>query len=177
MPELDPDQVAYASLVVSALSLMITLAALGVAWWTLGRGNRNASAATVLTIGEYFRAGWERFWIAAALKDEEKQRYALAELLNVAELACIVVNEGTLAGESRKACQRYLEGFCADLEREVLLEDVRKLRSSTVTFSGLVRFISAPERAGRYKKLGPALASSVILNRSQVAASPLGAAG
>jgi hypothetical protein len=68
--------------VIALLALIVSFAALGLAWYALYRSNRNTSSATLVTLNVAFRDGWFRY-----LNAEEgiNKQFELAELLNLVE--------------------------------------------------------------------------------------------
>lgn len=107
MPSLDP--IAVASLIVAVL-------ALGISVYAIRRANATTSAATLVTLNEAFRQGWERYLqrdeTVTGLADSE-----LAELLNLLEIACAIYLEGSISGNSRKLLLDYLNNVLSVLSR------------------------------------------------------------
>jgi hypothetical protein len=90
---------------IALLSLVVSLVALGLAGYAIYRSNRNTSSATLVTLNVAFRDGWFRYLNA---EEGVNKQFELAELLNLVETTCAICQENSLAGNSRKLMQAYL---------------------------------------------------------------------
>lgn len=106
-----PDPVAWASLVTAIASLVVSVFALCVAIYAIRRANQTSSAATLVNLNEGFRQAWSRFHQAAT---PPARGYEIAELLNLAEVACGMLLEHSLTGNSRVLLEEYV-GDCLSL--------------------------------------------------------------
>jgi hypothetical protein len=136
-------------------ALVVSIVALMVACYAVWRGNRNSSAATMLSLNEGFRQGWVRFLGATS---SESKNYELAELMNILEVAAAIQLEGSLAGVSGKLAEEYL---CAVLSLLEAHDDARTriklLRQSAGTFEYLLQFLAQARRSGQYQRFRIAL--------------------
>ena len=127
----------------AAISLLVALAALGVAWFGIRRSNKTTSAATLVTLNEGFRQAWMRFFES----DPDDKKFNLAELLNLFEIACAIYLEKSLTGNSRQIMFEYIDSVLKlllkdDANRQVV-ED--QLIESPTTFIYIKQFF-------KYKK-------------------------
>lgn len=114
------DQIASASLFVAAIALTVAV-------YTVFKGNRSSSVATMVTLNEASREAWHRFLFATT---EDDRSYQLAELLNTLEIACSILNEGSFAGVSKGLLNHYLkEAITALKEDSISSKLVEKLFS------------------------------------------------
>lgn len=100
-------------------SLIGGLTAVIVAIWTLHRGNRNSSVASMIPLNAEIREMWNEYTASftnldftTSLEFAELEREIatkLEELMNVLELAAAIEVEGTLSGVSRVLMRDYLQ--------------------------------------------------------------------
>jgi hypothetical protein len=122
---------------IALISLAVTTIALAVAVQAIRRGSRHTSAATLVTINEAFRDGWQRFLTA----DESRQEYEFSELLNTIEISCAIYLEKSLTGNSRKILAEYLENIILLLEQNAKSrERIQKAIHSPSTFTFIAQF-------------------------------------
>lgn len=134
------------ALIVSGASFFASLAALSVAWVAIGRSDRNASAATLVTVYQGFRDGWTRYGKA----EPEDRRYEMAELMNVFEIACAIHQDRAIHGVSREILEEYL---CHTLsifsEDEDARREVHAMKDAASTFKYVAMFEKQMRRPGR----------------------------
>ncbi|WP_156964691.1 hypothetical protein [Methylocapsa aurea] len=132
--------------------------ALVVALFAIRKGNRNSSAATMVTLNEAFRQAWRRFLSAG---EEAERQHEFAELMNLLEIGCAIYLEGSLSGVSRELTEEYLGNTLSLLESN---DDARKrielLRHSSTTFKYIRRFLVWSGRCGHPHKLTGILSSN-----------------
>ena len=109
------------------LALGVAIGALFVSVYAIRRGNKNSSAATLVTLNEGFRQAWQRFLEA---KEENAKQYEFSELLNLFELACAIHSERSLVGVSRDLAGSYIRESLQLIEGN---EDARKRINKTLT--------------------------------------------
>jgi hypothetical protein len=98
---------------IAIASAAIALIALVVAIYAIRRGNLNASVATLVTLNDGFRQGWQRVFSAGADRDHE-----FAELLNLLEIGCGIHKEKSLVGVSRELSREYIEQVILLMEED-----------------------------------------------------------
>lgn len=111
----------------------MALTALGVwfAAWGVRRSNKNASAATLVTLSESLRQGWERFLYG----DADKQDHHFADLLNLFEIACSIWCKKTFTGSSRELLRDYLDqAFALFHNNEYAISQLGELITDKTTF-------------------------------------------
>jgi len=128
----------------AAASLVVALAALALSFYAIYRGNRNTSVATLVAINESFRQAWQRF---LSENDEQKRQYELAELMNLVEIACATLNEGSLAGKSHKIMSAYLsEVLKLLIANDYANLEIGKLLNSTTTFANINEYLNVERK-------------------------------
>lgn len=139
----------WATLIISGTSLVVSLVALVVALVAMGRSDRNASGATLVTLYESFRQGWVRF---QAETDPERSRYEMAELMNTFEIACAIHQDNSIHGRPRDILEEYLcdtfTKFADDVEA---VKAIRSMIDGPSTFKYLRMFQQEMSRSGRIK--------------------------
>lgn len=132
-----------AALVASAAALVIAIVA-------LRRSDRNASAATLVSLYEALRAAWARY---LAAKKPQQAEFEFAELVNLLELACSIHQDKAVHGAAREMLEEYLLDVLGIFRDD---PSVRKrmasLRDRPNTFKYLKRFLSDMRERGM---LGP----------------------
>jgi len=108
--------------------------ALIVAIYAIRRGNRNASVATLVTLNDGFRQGWQRVFSAEADKDHE-----FSELLNLLEIACGIHKEKSLVGVSRELSREYIEHVILLMERD---DDCRRRIAEAIHAPSTFKYIA-----------------------------------
>lgn len=103
-------------------ALIVSIVALFVSFYAVHRGNRNTSAATLISLMSEFRTLWGEV-LKHENKDDEsdvedKFEYDLAEVLNLLEIASAICNEGSLAGKSKEICMDYLRKCLSMISKE-----------------------------------------------------------
>jgi len=133
------DPVALLGLVVAALSLWLALV-------TLRRGNKNASAALVVTIHENFRLAWQRVRTSSGTA----RNIELHELLNLIETTCAIQQERSITGVSRELIEDYLCEILNIIGRDVpARQAIARMRNSPKTFKYLRAFFAEMRRNGK----------------------------
>jgi hypothetical protein len=125
--------------VLASLSVGISVIALGIAIYTVQRANKTTSAATMVTLNEGFRSAWERY-----LRSEDLEKAAaLAELLNLFEVACAAWAERSITGNSAELLQEYLQSVLRLLAgNKAISEEVSKeLIQDRTTFKFIRLFL------------------------------------
>jgi hypothetical protein len=131
------DKVALWSLAVSAVALFVAAVSLIVAVYAIRKGNRNSSVAIMLAISEAAREAWKRFRSAT---DNDTRSYELAELMNLLEVACAMVNERSIAGASKGLLQ------------ELLLQELDLIDSDDNAKQEIAKLLSAPHTFEHIRK-------------------------
>jgi hypothetical protein len=130
---------------IGAISALLTLLGVVVAVFAIRKGNRNSSAATVLTLNDGFRQAWQRFVSTTGFD----QDYEWHELMNLLEIGCAILLEGSLAGISRKLARLHLVNQLLVIEKdseaarryadamhdETVFENIRKFQKKTARIS------------------------------------------
>ena len=131
---------------IAFVTVVISLSALAVAVFAIRKGNRNSSAATLVTLNDSFRQAWLRFLTA---KDDASRQYEFAELLNVMEIACAIYLEKSLAGKSRKLAEEYISHILKLLENDPeKRERLVCLINAPTTFEHIRKFREKMRRRG-----------------------------
>jgi hypothetical protein len=125
------DQIALATGLISGT---ISLIALAVALFAIRKGNKNSSAAILVTLNDSFRQAWQRF---LAAEDETSRQHEFAELLNVMEIACAIYLEKSLAGVSRKLAEEYISHILTNVDAQ---ERLASMINSPTTFEYIAGF-------------------------------------
>lgn len=134
------DPVAVAGLVIAVASFWLAIVA-------LQRGNKNASAALVVTIHENFRQAWQRVRTAP---DMTTRSIELHELLNLIETTCAIQQERSVTGVSRELIETYLCEILAIIGRDVpARQAIARMRTAPDTFKYLRRFFAEMRRSGQ----------------------------
>lgn len=131
------DKIELWSLVVGVVALFVAAVSLIVAVYAIRKGNRNSSVATMLTISEAARGAWKRFLSA---KDNDTRSYELAELMNLLEVACAMVNERSIAGASE------------ELLRELLRQELDLIDNDDYAKREIATMLSAPHTFEEIRK-------------------------
>jgi len=122
-------------------SEVVAVSSLYVAIYSVRKGNRNSSVATMVMISEASREAWKRFLSA---QNEETRSYELAELMNLLEIACAILNEKSFAGVSKKLLNDYLNEVVSLLCNDVgASKAIEGLFSSPTTFEHIRKFYNA----------------------------------
>lgn len=128
----DPDFISYATLIVS-------VAAFAVALYAIWRANNTASASTYVALNEALREAWSRFFKA----QKEEKEAALADLLNLFEIACAIRLEGSLSGNSGILISQYLNDILRKLvTNPYTRENVKPLLVDRGTFCFVKRYLN-----------------------------------
>jgi hypothetical protein len=127
------DQIALATGLISGT---ISLIALAVALFAIRKGNKNSSAAILVTLNDSFRQAWQRF---LAAEDETSRQHEFAELLNVMEIACAIYLEKSLAGVSRKLAEEYISHILTLLESN---DDAQERLASMINSPTMFEYIA-----------------------------------
>jgi hypothetical protein len=131
---------------VAAASLLVAVIALIVAVIALGKADRNASAATMVTLNEAFRQAWPRFLSA---EGEEAKQYEFSELMNLLEIGCAVYWERSLSGVSRELIEEYLGNVLSLLgSNSDARGRIEQMRHSPTTFKYIRKFLLHMARSG-----------------------------
>lgn len=94
---------------VALASLAVSVVALAVAYHAIARGDKNSSAASLISLNEAFREAWGRYLSAT---DDAKQ-YEFAELANLLEIACAAHLDRAFKGNSGEILGEYLTSVFA----------------------------------------------------------------
>ena len=120
--------------------------ALAVALFAIRRGNRNASASTIIVLNESFRQAWTRFLSAV---DEQSKEFEFSELMKLFEITCDIYLEDSLSGVSREPLEEYVGNTLSLLEAN---DDARErmdgMVHSPTTFKYIRRFLERMRKAG-----------------------------
>jgi hypothetical protein len=145
------DQIAIASWAVSLIALAVAL-------FAIRKGNRNSSAATLVTLNEACRQAWHRFLSA---NGEEERQYEFSELMNLLEIGSAIYLEGSLAGVSRELIEEYLGNALSLLEsNQDARARIERMRHSPTTFKYICRFLIRMGRSGNPHKIAALLATT-----------------
>lgn len=129
------DQIALASGIVSTIALVVAL-------YAIYKGNRNSSVATLISLSESCRSGWNRFLEAST---DDQRVYELAELMNTLEIAAAILNEDSLAGVSRTLLKAYLEQALTLLRNNAFASaQIEQMLTTPDTFECIQKFYRAP---------------------------------
>lgn len=132
-----------AALVASAAALLIAIVA-------LHRSDRNASAATLVSLYEALRAAWGRY---LAAKKPQEAAFEFAELVNLLELACAIHQDNAVHGAAREMLEEYLLDVLPIFRDDPSArERIASMRDRPNTFKYLKRFLSEMRQRGM---LGP----------------------
>jgi hypothetical protein len=149
------DQIAIAS---GAVSFTISVIALVVALFAIQKGDRNSSAATLVTLNEAFRQAWQRFLSA---KDDTTRQYEFSELMNLLEICSAIYLEDSLSGVSRELAEEYLGNTLSLLEgNQDARAQIESMRHSPTTFKYIRRFLLCMGRAGHPHKIAVAFSTA-----------------
>lgn len=130
-----------------AAAMVVSLAALAVAVITMRRSDRNASAATLVSLYEALRAAWGRYLKA---EKPDQTEFEFAELVNLLELACAAYLDGGVHGAAREMLKEYLLEVL-----EILRDDegargrITRLMGRPNTYKYLKGFTRQMRRAGQ----------------------------
>jgi hypothetical protein len=131
-------------------SAAVSLIALVVALYAIGRSNRNSSVATLVTLNDGFRQAWQRYLTAA----EVQKDHEFFELLNLLEIACGIHCEGSLTGVSRELSREYLDHVLLLIEQDDASR--RRLMGAvhdTTTFKYILRYRARMRKRDRRRVL------------------------
>lgn len=130
-----------------AAAMIVSLAALAVAVITVRRSDRNASAATLVSLYEALRAAWGRYLKA---KKPDQTEFEFAELVNLLELACAVYLDGGVHGAAREMLKEYLLEVLEILrDDEVARRRITSLMDRPNTYKYLKRFLRRMRQEGQ----------------------------
>jgi len=133
---------------VTLLGLPLTLLSLALAASTLRQGNRNASAALLLTLQENFRAAWARY--KAHAPGSEEQDFEFHDIINLFEAAAAALEDRAMVGSAKKIMETYI---CDVLKMFAVNPEVRRrvmrMRHDPTTFEHLVMFLVRMRRENR----------------------------
>jgi len=131
---------------IAAASLGVAAAALAISVYAIVRANKTTSAATLVTLNEGFRQGWEKY-LQGLTTEPDAASYHLAELLNLLEIACAIYLEGSVSGNSRKLLVEYLDNALSLLTSIPSVDDqVLQLLQNEKTFSFIKGFLGKVEK-------------------------------
>lgn len=134
-----------ASLLVGGSSLVVAVVALLVAGVALRNSDRNSSAATLLAIMEAFRQGWER----CEEPDPAKRKYHFHSLMNLFEVGCVIHQDSSVHGASKKLLEAYLRDTLTMIAKdEGARATIAQMRTNPEVFEYLKRFLKAMRRKG-----------------------------
>lgn len=143
---MDTDVVALVGLVVAVLGAILSIASLWLAAAALRRGNKNASAALVVSINENFRQGWARVLSAKG----DARAFELHELLNLIETTCAIQQERSITGVSRELIEEYLCQVLAILGKDQQARRaIAGMRNAPTSFKYLRAFFREMRLAGK----------------------------
>ena len=126
-------------------ALSASLGALVIAVVALRRSDRNASAATLVSLYEALRGAWARY---LAAKKPVAAEFEFAELVNLLELACAIHQDKAVHGASREMLEEYLLDVLSIFRDDAgARQQIALLRDRPNTFKYLKRFLS--EMRGR----------------------------
>lgn len=128
-----------ASDTIALLGVGITFAGLGLAVLALDRGNKNASASTLVSLHEAIRQAWERFLSPPPPSDKN---YQFAELANLLEISCALCTKRIFSGVAKKLLTTYLiEVFSLFNSNEYCKERLVLLQKKETTFINILAFL------------------------------------
>lgn len=141
-----------------AAALLVAIVALSVAIFTVWRSDRNASAATLVTLYEALRSAWGRYLQAEA---PERREFEVAELANLLELACAVYLDGGVHGAAREMLGEYLNEVLEILgsDRE-MRKQLSELKERPNTYKYLKRFLTQARLQGKLEPFNEAAESA-----------------
>jgi hypothetical protein len=130
---------------IAEASLVVAVAALGLAAYSVFRANKTTSAATLVALNEAFRQAWERSLRCSPTEPQLKNE--IAELLNLLEIACAVYLEKSISGNSRSLLVEYLNNVFAILIKTPSFSSlVPKLMQTENTFIFIKKFLNRQRR-------------------------------
>jgi hypothetical protein len=102
-------------------TLGISVGAIGLffTWYGIHRTNKNASAASYISLNEAWRQAWERYLAAV---DEPAKQHQFAELSNILEISCALKIKKVFTGVSRELLTEYIDDIINLLRKN---EDAR----------------------------------------------------
>lgn len=128
-------------------SLIVALVALFVSYLAIVRGNKNGSAASLITLNEAFRQAWERFLGA---EGDDLRKHQFAELVNLLEIACALEFDKALVGKPRELLTEYLSDVFDMLnENEMARRLIAELISGPSTMKYVRKFIERRKKMRR----------------------------
>jgi hypothetical protein len=134
------DYVTLAGVVVGTAALIFTA-------YSVRRGNKNSSAASLIALNEGLRQAWERFLSAS---DEATKEHQFADLLNTLEIASALCVKRVLVGVSRELLSEYLSDVMDIFDHN---EDAKRraeaLVLSETTFKYLVQYRTTVRKRSR----------------------------
>lgn len=152
-------------------AVVLSIAALAVAVVALHRSDRNASAATLVSLYEALRAAWARYLAAGK---PEAGEFEFAELINLIELACAIHQDKAVHGAAREMLEEYLIDVLSIFRSDTgIRARIASLRDRPSTFKYLTGFLSEMRMRGKLGKLSD-LASEIVqppVDESKLAAS------
>lgn len=134
------------NLAVAALSLLVAVGGIWIAIWTLGRGNRNSSAALVYSMHLGFIEAWESY---LGEKDDDLRPLKMSNILGLIETSAAIHCDTAMVGASAELMEEYLRDVLGHIaSRPELVAEVEAMRHTPTTFVFLDRFIDAMEARG-----------------------------
>jgi hypothetical protein len=138
-------------------SLIIGVIAIVLALFTLRRGNKNSSVASMIPLNAEIRDMWDQYTSSFANIDfntvieletfERKVALKLERLMNVLEIAAAIEVEGTLSGISRILMRDYLRRTLEDIIRnDYTSAQVSRLLQDEKTYIYIRRFLRQRDR-------------------------------
>jgi hypothetical protein len=133
------DRIALASVFLSAASFLVSIAiSVVVAVWTNRLSKASASAGTIVTLNQAFREAWGHLSYA---EDEIRKEFAIAELLNLLEIACAIRLEKSLSPKTKKLIDDYLKNVIQALKRNPSINAIAKqLIQASTTFEFIKQY-------------------------------------
>jgi len=129
------DRLALVSLIIAIAALFVSG---GIAFYTVWRADKTASAGALIAVQVALHDSWCRF-LRATPTDE--QEFEFAELLNLLETCCALYSNRSFTSEPRKLLQRYLvEVFTHLADDANARERLRDLKDTSETFAKIAAF-------------------------------------
>lgn len=135
---------------VAALGLVVAGLGFRLALNTLGRGNRNSSAALVYSMQLGFQQAFESYLTET---DPDHVPLKMSNILSLIETSSAIYSDTAMVGSSGQLMEEYLRDILNHIaDRPELVAEVANMRHTPTTFEFLDRFIDAMAAKGHRGK-------------------------
>ena len=121
------------------------------AWYTASRGNRNSSAANLISLSEALRESIARY---SKAEQDTLRASEMTNLINLLETACVVLLDRGIHGRARELIRKLVADLLVIiLKNDELRAFMATLRDEPTTFRNIYGFVHLLRRKKEYAEL------------------------